>query len=119
VRPTHLFASIPVADLERAAAWYARLLDRPPDLVPNATERAWQISAAGWIYLIVDPPRAGATVHTILVEDLDEELARAAAQGIGHAAPVQIGPGVRKATITDPDANRLEFGEVAGEQPAA
>jgi hypothetical protein len=31
----HLFAGVPVGDIDAAVAWYERLFDRPPDLVPT------------------------------------------------------------------------------------
>jgi hypothetical protein len=37
---TYVFAGIPVADIAAGRAWYERLLDRAPDLVPNANEAA-------------------------------------------------------------------------------
>ena len=51
---THVFAGIPVSDIAAASAWYERLLDRAPDLVPNANEAAWQLTDTGWIYLVGD-----------------------------------------------------------------
>jgi hypothetical protein len=60
----HLFASIPVADRDAAVGWYGRLTGRPPDLVPNEKEAAWRLTETGWIYVIVDPDRAGSALHT-------------------------------------------------------
>jgi hypothetical protein len=37
---THLFAGIAVADYPAALEFYERLFDRPPDLLPHATEAA-------------------------------------------------------------------------------
>ena len=33
-----LFAGLPVADYERAVAWYGRLLGAEPSFLPNETE---------------------------------------------------------------------------------
>src|SRR5438128_2237071 len=55
---THVFAGVAVADFPGAAAWYERLLGRPPDLVPNWNEVAWQITETGWIYIVGDSTRA-------------------------------------------------------------
>jgi PhnB protein len=41
-----LFAGIPVAGYADARAWYERLFGRPPDLIPNENEAAWQLSSA-------------------------------------------------------------------------
>lgn len=45
----HVFAGLAAADHDRARAWYERLLGRPPDLVPNENEAAWQLAGTGWI----------------------------------------------------------------------
>lgn len=48
---TEVFSGVAVADLEAALAWYEHLMGRPPDLIPNDNEGAWQIVGAGWVYL--------------------------------------------------------------------
>jgi hypothetical protein len=91
--------------------WYERLAGREPDLIPNDQEAAWRLTEAGWIYLILDPDRAGSALHTLLVGDLDIFLAGLTERGIA-AGPVQmIGDAVRFAIITDPDGNRLKVGQ--------
>jgi hypothetical protein len=91
--------------------WYERLAGRAPDLIPNRDEAAWQMSETGWIYVIADPSRAGSALNTLLVEDLDTFLADLSERGIA-AGPVEtMGNGVRRATVTDPDGNRLNVGQ--------
>jgi hypothetical protein len=108
----HVFAGIPVADREAAAGWYERLTGRPPDLIPNEDEAAWQLTETGWIYLITDAGLAGSALHTLLVDDLDAFLATLADHGIS-AGPIEtIGGTVRHSIITDPDGNRLNVGQV-------
>jgi predicted enzyme related to lactoylglutathione lyase len=108
---TYVFASIPVADLDAAVGWYESLLGRAPDLIPNEIEAAWQLTETGWIYVVVDPNRAGSALHTLLVEHLDAFLAELAERGV-LAAPVEIiGDGVRRTTVVDPDGNRLNVGQ--------
>jgi predicted enzyme related to lactoylglutathione lyase len=108
---THLFAGCAVADLAAAQAFYERLFDRPPDLIPNATEACWQLGESSWVYVIVDLERAGGGVNTVLVDDLDVLVAGWAARGI--EAPVRPeGDGARKATVIDPDGNELGFAQV-------
>ncbi len=110
----HVFAGIPVAHRDAAAAWYERLTGRPPDLLPNEDEAAWQLTETGWIYLIADADRAGSGLHTLLVDDLDGFLAGLADHGIS-AGPIEtIGGAVRHAIVTDPDGNRLNVGQVPG-----
>jgi catechol 2,3-dioxygenase-like lactoylglutathione lyase family enzyme len=104
-----LFAGVPVADIASARAWYERLLGRPPDLIPNENEVAWQLAEAGWIYVVGDPARAGRTLLTLIVDDLDLELARLAERGVA-AGPIAEGA-VRKLEIADPDGNKITFGQ--------
>jgi hypothetical protein len=111
---THVFASIPIADVDAAVGWYERFAGRAPDLIPNKDEAAWQMSETGWIYLICDPNRAGSGLNTLLVDDLDVFLAGLAERGI-VADPVDvIGDGVSRTIITDPDGNRLQVGQPPG-----
>jgi hypothetical protein len=108
---THVFAGIPVVDRDAATRWYARFTGRPADLIPNEDEAAWQISEAGWIYVIADASRAGSALHALLVEDLDACVIGLAERGIA-AGPVEaMDNGVRCAIVTDPDGNRLKLGQ--------
>jgi catechol 2,3-dioxygenase-like lactoylglutathione lyase family enzyme len=108
----HLFASIPVTDREAAIRWYERFAGRPPDLIPNDDEAAWQLSETGWIYLITDPGRAGSALHTLLVDDLDAFLVVASSEHGISCGPIEtIGEGVRFSMVIDPDGNRLKVGQ--------
>jgi 2',3'-cyclic-nucleotide 2'-phosphodiesterase len=112
VAVTDVFASIPVGDRDAAVSWYGRLLGRPPDLIPNEDEAAWRITDTGWIYVITDAARAGSSLQTLLVEALDALLAGAAARGVAVGPVDVMSNGVRHATLTDPDGNRLKLGQV-------
>ena len=107
-----LFAGCAVADLAAARAFYEELLGRGPDLVPNADEACWRLTDEAWLYVIVDPPRAGGGVLTVLVDDLDARLADWASRGIVPREVEDYGNGTRKATIIDPAGNELGFGQV-------
>jgi predicted enzyme related to lactoylglutathione lyase len=110
---THVFAAVPVTDLDAALGWYERVLGRPADLVPNQNEAAWQLTETGWIYVIGDAARAGNAVLTLLVDDLDDRIAALAARGLMIDGPEWEVPGsVRKAVITDPGGNTIALGEV-------
>jgi catechol 2,3-dioxygenase-like lactoylglutathione lyase family enzyme len=107
----HLFAGIPVSDRDAAVAWYERLLGRPPDLVPNEEEAAWQLTGAGWICVIADEQHAGSARHTLLVDDLDAFLNALTERGI-EAGPIEIVSGsVRTTVVSDPDGNLLKVGQ--------
>jgi hypothetical protein len=108
---THVFAGIPVARRDAAAAWYGRLIGRPPDLVPNDDEAAWRLTGTGWIYIVADAHRAGSALHTLLVDDLDAFLAGLAERGITTGPVETIGGDVRRTEVTDPDGNRVQIGQ--------
>lgn len=107
----HLFASIPVADLDAAIDWYTRLLGRPPDLIPNDSEAAWRLTGTAWIYLIIDRARAGSALDTLLVDDLDTLLSELAARGIEVGPVEQIGATGRFTLFADPEGNRLKVAQ--------
>ena len=109
---THVFAGIPVANHEAALEWYERLLGRPPDRIPIDGDAVWQLSETGLIYVVRDAPRAGSSLVTLIVEDLDAWIADVSARGIA-AGEIDTAPGaVRRTAITDPDGNRITIGEV-------
>jgi glyoxylase I family protein len=106
-----LFAGIPITDLDAARAWYERLVGRAPDLVPNDTEVVWQLTDAGWIYVVADAERAGRGLITVMVDDLAEHVAGITARGLA-TEPIETVPGLfRRTSLTDPDGNRISFGE--------
>src|SRR2546429_409058 len=99
---------------DAAAGWYERLTARPPDLIPNAKEAAWQLTETSWVYIVADADRAGSALNTLLVDDLDAFLAGVAARGIA-AGPIEaVGASGRQSVLTDPDGNRLKVAHVRG-----
>lgn len=109
---THVFAGIPVVNHEAALEWYERLLGRPPDRLPTEDEAVWELSDTGLIYVVGDEERAGSALLTLIVDDLDGWAEAAARRGIA-VGEIDTAPGaVRRTVITDPDGNRIQFGEV-------
>jgi catechol 2,3-dioxygenase-like lactoylglutathione lyase family enzyme len=111
---SYVFTGIAAADYDSLRDWYVRLMGRPADLVPNETEVAWQLTDTGWIYVVDDPDRAGKAFFTLLVDDLDQHLAGLAERGIASGPVDTLPDGVRKAVVTDPEGNTIQFGEVPG-----
>ena len=107
-----LFAAVTVADLDAAVAWYARLFGRPADIVPNDNEVMWRLADAAWLYVVRDEERAGHTLVTLCVADLDRAVADIAARGIAGGPVEIIGDAGRKATFTDAEGNAVSFIEV-------
>jgi|tagenome__1003787_1003787.scaffolds.fasta_scaffold19932992_3 predicted enzyme related to lactoylglutathione lyase len=109
----HVFAGIPVAELEAGLDWWERLLGRPPDMTPNDDEAVWRLTESSSIYVVRDRERAGKGLVTLFVEDLDAMLAGMSQRGI-EAGAVDTKPGVRVTTVVDPEGNRVQLGEMQG-----
>jgi hypothetical protein len=90
-----LFPSLRVADLHVAA------LRTAADIVPNENEVMWCVAGNGWLYVIEDPERAGRTVVTISVSDLDQFVADLASRGISAGPIDAVGDAGRKANVVD------------------
>ena len=105
-----LFAGLPVADYERAVAWYERLLGSGPSFLPNDTEAVWEVAEHRFLYIEVRPEHAGHAMHTLFVDDFDERVRQIADRGIEPAQRETYENGVRKWTYRDPDGNEIGFG---------
>ena len=105
-----LFAGLPVADYERAVAWYERLLGAEPSFLPNETEAVWEVAEHRYLYVDVRPEHAGHAMHTLFVDDLDALVSEIAGRGIQPAGRETYSNGVRKVTYRDPDGNEIGLG---------
>lgn len=110
-----LFAGIPVTDLQTAGPWYERLLGRPADVVVHQSEVMWQLAPGGWLYVVANPGRAGRSLASIAVADLEAALEAIAGRGIPRPDIEVVSDAGRKATVTDPDGNEVSLLEVAGD----
>jgi predicted enzyme related to lactoylglutathione lyase len=107
-----LFASVPVTDLHVAIAWYEQLFGRDADVVPNENEVMWRVADSGWLYVIEEPQRAGGTVVTIAVSDLDQFVIDLAGRGICAGPLETVGDAGRKANVVDGDGNVISWIQV-------
>ena len=108
---THVFAGVPVSDYAASRSWYERLLGRPPDVLPHDREAVWQLAEGGLLYIVADAANAGRSVVTLIVPDLAGELAALDARGIASPSVEVIGDAARKATLRDPDGNRIALAQ--------
>lgn len=107
-----LFASVPVGNLRAAKDWYEQLFGRAADFVPNENEVMWRVAGEGWIYVVEDPERAGRTVVTVSVDDLEKFVDDLAGRGI-IAGPIEaVGDVGRKALTVDVDGNVISWIQV-------
>ena len=105
----HVLAVVPVSDIERSRRWYEALVGRPEDNHPMETLVEWRITEAGWVQIFHDPDRAGSTLLNFAVDDLDSQAAELTARGLELDEIQTANKGVRTASITDPDGNRITF----------
>jgi catechol 2,3-dioxygenase-like lactoylglutathione lyase family enzyme len=110
----HVFAGIGVADYPAMRDWYEAFMGRPADLVPNEIEVCWQLTDSAWIYVKEDGERAGKSFLTILVDDIDAQVAGLGERGIASGPVDTNAAGVRVALVTDPEGNTIQFGETPG-----
>jgi len=106
-----LFAGVATSDFSAALVWYETLMGRPHDLVAHDTEVMWRVNDGGWLYLVVDAERAGHALVALTVPDLEQALADLAGRGV-DPPDVEVIGAARKATIIDPEGNRIAFIEV-------
>lgn len=104
---TVLFASIPVSQFAVSLEWYRRFFGRNEDIVAHDTEVMWQVVDGGWLYVVEDAARAGSTVVTIAVDDLDAAVADLTARGLTPGDIVPEGSAGHKSITLDPDGNQL------------
>jgi catechol 2,3-dioxygenase-like lactoylglutathione lyase family enzyme len=107
---THLFAGVPVSDLDAGIDWYTRLFGRPPD-TRVGDEVLWEIDERAWLFLEPNAARAGAGRITLAVAGLDALLERLAGERIEHEPIETYSNGVRHVSIPDPDGNTIAFAE--------
>jgi predicted enzyme related to lactoylglutathione lyase len=108
----YVFTGIAVTDYHRAVAWYEAVFGRPPDvIVRDEIESMWNLAQGAWVYIVLDDLRAGKSLVTILVDDLEDQLNELSRRGIVDYELESV-PGLyRKATLTDPDGNTVAFGQ--------
>ena len=106
-----LFSGIAVADYDSALAWYTRFFGRSPDTIVAENEAMWQVTDGGYIYVVGDATRAGKSLLTLMVDDLEIHVTDLKQKGLETSA-IETVPGLyRKAEITDPDGNRISLGQ--------
>lgn len=101
-----------MARFESAVDWYARFFGRAADIVAHDREVMWRVTDSGWLYVLEDADRAGRSVVTISVPDLDEAVRDLSVRGI-HADVEAVGDAGRKAKTVDPDGNEVALVQVA------
>ncbi|MGA7671625.1 MAG: VOC family protein, partial [Nitrolancea sp.] len=109
---TYAFACLIVTNRDQATEWYERFFGRPPNFLPNDNEAVWQVAQTASVYVLADSERAGHSVVTLVVDDLDASLAEIASRGIMPGPIEDITGAGRKSTTRDPDGNEVALVEL-------
>ncbi len=99
-------AGIAVKDIDAAVLWYEQILgpaSRPMDEVAE-----WQLPDGGCLQVFEDGNRAGLSSVTLLVEDLDREIAGLESKGI-RIDETSRSHLVDLAIVQDHDGNQVVF----------
>ncbi len=107
---TGIYAVVAVSDLDIALKWYERLLGRPADKLPMDGLAQWEFSTGGGVQLLRDAAHAGASLATIIVDNLQADIAALTERGSTDGT-ITTGDKARFATITDPEGNVITFAE--------
>lgn len=109
-----LFAGLGVRQFAQAREWYERLLGEPT-FFAHATEAVWTLAEGRSLYVVENADRAGLSMVTIFVDDLDARVADIAARGLDPDERLTYSNGVRKTIYRDPDGNEVGFGGAPNE----
>jgi catechol 2,3-dioxygenase-like lactoylglutathione lyase family enzyme len=107
---THLYAGVPVSDLDASVEWYTRFFGRPPD-VRVGREMLWEVDEHATLFIEPGATHAGSGRITFAVAGLDALLERLAAADIAHEPIETYTNGVRHVKIPDLDGNAIAFAE--------
>jgi catechol 2,3-dioxygenase-like lactoylglutathione lyase family enzyme len=100
-------------DLAAARDWYARVLGRPPDLVPAEGVYEWRLAAGAWLQLLAGEPSAAGSGQVVRLGVADIDAARAAldAAGARVGEVTTIPDVVAFCDVEDPFGNGLSLYE--------
>jgi catechol 2,3-dioxygenase-like lactoylglutathione lyase family enzyme len=107
---TNALAGIAVDDITEALEFYERLFGRPADARPMSDIGEWKLPGGGWVQIIADSDRAGASTLTLIVDDLAEELGRLNLHGLTPVAK-SMGDFFKTAKFRDGDGNQIIFSQ--------
>ncbi|HEV7291441.1 VOC family protein [Devosia sp. RR2S18] len=103
---TNALAAIAVEDVADALDFYEVLFGRAPDARPMNDVAEWKTAAGGWVQVVTDADRAGASMVTLIVGDLAEELGRLSLHGLTPVAK-SVGDFFKTAKFRDGDGNQI------------
>jgi predicted enzyme related to lactoylglutathione lyase len=103
-----VLADVAVADVDAAVDWYERLFGRPPDVLPMEGLAEWHLPAGGVVQVVASADRAGRSLLTLDLDDLEHELAAMRERGLDAGAlDDTTSEKVLIATTSDPEGNEI------------
>jgi predicted enzyme related to lactoylglutathione lyase len=103
-----VLAGVAVADVDAAVPWYEGLFGRPPDARPMEGLAEWHIPGSGVVQLVASADRAGQSLLTLDLDDLEEELAAMRGRGLDAGAlDDTTSDKVLIAATADPEGNAI------------
>jgi catechol 2,3-dioxygenase-like lactoylglutathione lyase family enzyme len=104
---TNVLAGVAVRQLDPAVQWYERIFG-PETSRPLPTVAEWQFSSGGGLQVYELPERAGHGAFTVVVTDIDEQVAVLKAAGVASPEPHRM-PQMEDIMIKDLDGNSIAF----------
>jgi catechol 2,3-dioxygenase-like lactoylglutathione lyase family enzyme len=106
-----ILAGVATADIEAAIRWYTTLLGRGHDERPMNEAAEWRLANGGGIQLVQSRDRAGKSMVTIGVADIEKLVDDLASRGVETQATARGQGPYRLAQVTDPEGNLLTFSQ--------
>lgn len=107
-----VLASVAVADVDAALPWYEQLFGRTADALPMDGLAEWHVPSGGVAQLVASAERAGRSLLTLELDDLERELAVMRERGLDVGAlDDTTSDKVLIATTTDPEGNAITLVE--------
>jgi predicted enzyme related to lactoylglutathione lyase len=107
-----VLAGVAVGDIDAAVAWYERLFGRPADALPMEGLAEWHVPSGGVVQVVADRERAGRSLLTLDLDDLEHELGVMRERGIDVGAlDATTSDKVLIAATTDPAGNAITLVE--------
>ena len=102
-------ASVAVKDLDRATAWYEKLLGAPASR-PMTEVSEWHFQGGGGLQVYHLPERAGSCSATLAVDDIEAEVAKLQQLNV-RAYRLPENTRVRVLMLKDPDGNSIAMAQ--------
>jgi hypothetical protein len=96
---THTFAGVAVTDYAAAYQWYMRLFGRAADMFPHDGEAVSRLTPAASVYVVHDAERAGHSLLTLAVDDLDACVRHLRENGFDYSEHSDGGAPLRPLTL--------------------